>query len=86
MLGAGVGNDSYPMDGVAQTSMWETGKLYFDSRTITTPDLPPGTYPVGVKVYYFTDASFTQFENTQSNDCNDDANCQYIIIGQAVIE
>ena len=86
LLGAGVGNDSYPMDGASLTSMWETGKPYFDSRTISTTDLPPGTYPVGVKIYYFTDASFTQFENTQTNDCNDDANCQYIIIGEAVIE
>lgn len=81
-----VNQDSRPLDGASLTSTWEAGRMYFDSHQISTDGLPPGTYRVGVQVYYFTDASFTQTQNVPAANCTDDPDCRYVIIGEIVIE
>ncbi len=49
-------HDGVPLDGHAPTSAWQTGDLRLDSHRITLPpDLPSGTYTVGVKVYWYAD-------------------------------
>lgn len=48
--------DGPPLAGKSPTLGWQAGGLYFDSATLRLPtDLPPGTYTVGVKVYFYAD-------------------------------
>ncbi len=59
------------------TSAWETGSIYFDNHFIPTAGVLPGDYQIGVQVYYFTDSTFTTFENV---NCSDSLDCRFIIV------
>lgn len=49
-------HDGPPLDGKAQTSTWRPGHIQYDQHQLTLPnDLAPGTYTLGVKVYYYAD-------------------------------
>jgi hypothetical protein len=72
-------HDSYPLDGVLPTSAWEPGRTYFDGRFIPTSGLASGTYQVALKVYHFTDATFTQTAALTPQSCAEQ-NCEYIIL------
>lgn len=49
-------HDGPPLDGRAPTSTWQPGALQFDTHTLhLPPDLPPGPYTLGVKVYWYGD-------------------------------
>lgn len=51
--GAPAGNDDHPpLSG--NTSTWSVGGFYFDSHSLTAP-ATPGTYQIGVKVYWYAD-------------------------------
>ncbi len=76
----GCQHDSYPLENRSPTQNWEAGGLYFDSHTLNTPDLPAGQYQVGVKVYYFTDADFTQLTIAPASDCSANAACEFILL------
>ncbi len=79
-------HDSRPFDGRSLTSTWEPDRPYYDGHIISTEGLPLGTYRVGVQVYYFLDEAFTQIQNIPAADCDDDANCQYVIFDEVVVE
>lgn len=83
----GVENqDSRPLSGQSLTSTWQSDGIYFDSHSIPLENLPPGTYNVGVQVYYFTDETFTEIENIEASDCSDDADCRFIILDTITLE
>ncbi|MBI5928699.1 MAG: glycosyltransferase family 39 protein [Chloroflexi bacterium] len=47
-------HDGPPLDGKAQTSTWTPGHFQYDQHQLALPDdLPPGSYTLGVKVYYY---------------------------------
>jgi len=49
-------NDGSPFDGRSPTSSWKPGDVRFDSKRITLPpNLPAGTYNLGVKVYWYAE-------------------------------
>jgi hypothetical protein len=51
-----VQDDGPPMNGSAPTSGWREGDLVFDSRSLVLPpDLAPGRYTVGIRVYFYAD-------------------------------
>ena len=48
--------DGPPLNGAAPTSAWDPGSLYYDRHTLTLPaTLPPGSYDMGVRVYWYGD-------------------------------
>jgi uncharacterized membrane protein len=52
--GGTVNIDQPPLSG--STLNWQPNGLYFDSKKIPVPpDLPPGTYQVGIKIYWYQD-------------------------------
>lgn len=49
-------HDGSPLDGVAPTSVWQPGELYYDAHRLHLPaDLAPGVYRLGVRVYWYGD-------------------------------
>lgn len=74
--------DARPQDG-ALTTTWAPGSLQFDSHAL--PDLPPGTYEVGVLLYYPTDPSFSSTEIAPADDCSDDPECRFIFFDTVTI-
>jgi hypothetical protein len=76
-------HDGYPL---TPTSAWQANGLYFDSHTIVTDAVAPGSYRVGVKVYRFTDASFQTIEIAPASDCSSDPNCEFVIIGNVLVQ
>jgi hypothetical protein len=49
-------HDGPPLGGRAPTSAWQPGALQFDRHTVhLPPGLPPGSYTLGVKVYWYGD-------------------------------
>ena len=49
-------HDGPPLGGRAPTSTWPAGTLQFDTHVVhVPPDLPPGSYTLGVKVYWYGD-------------------------------
>lgn len=78
--------DSQPLDGDSPTPTWAAEGVYFDSRVIPTEGLAPGSYQVGLQVYYFTDPIAGQFENIFSSDCSDDPDCRFIIVDTVTID
>ncbi|WP_119067025.1 glycosyltransferase family 39 protein [Aggregatilinea lenta] len=74
-----VQHDSYPLEGRSPTSTWTPDALAFDSHTLDTSELPPGTYTVGLKVYTF-DATFTFVDILPPDPC-DDAACEFVTLG-----
>jgi hypothetical protein len=60
--------------------------MYFDAHTVDMSGLPPGEYQVGVQVYYFTDETFTEIENVQVDDCSDDPDCRFVLVGTVTVE
>ncbi len=59
-------HDGPPLDGRAPTSTWPPGALQFDAHTVhLPPDLPPGSYTLGVKVYWYGDGQPLPVETGQ---------------------
>ncbi len=83
--GAFRNTDSYPLAGRSPTSTWVADRFYFDSSFIPTLDLPAGDYQVGVGVYTFADADFSEIENLSADDCSDDPDCRFVIIGAVTL-
>lgn len=49
-------HDSSPLEGEAPTSAWQPGEVYYDAHRLHVPaDLAPGTYRLGVRVYWYGD-------------------------------
>ena len=49
-------HDGPPLAGVSPTSTWQPGELKYDIHPVSLPaTLPPGTYTLGVKVYWYGD-------------------------------
>jgi hypothetical protein len=49
-------HDGPPLDGVSPTSAWQPGELKYDTHHLALPEtLPPGTYRLGLKVYWYGD-------------------------------
>ncbi|MFW5691542.1 MAG: glycosyltransferase family 39 protein [Chloroflexota bacterium] len=78
--------DSRPLNGASPTSTWAAEGLYFDSHAIPIDNLPPGTYRVGVQVYYFTTPDFSETANLLADDCTDDDACRFVIVDEVTIE
>ncbi len=83
-------HDSYPMENRSPTVEWTVPGLYFDSHTLDTSALPAGTYQVGVKVYAFTDPSFSAVQIESPDRCaiddpagsaTDADACQFVTLG-----
>ena len=72
--------DSYPFNGRSPTIDWAANTPYYDSHQHALDTLAAGRYRVGIKVYSFTDNSFTQLEVAIVSDCSDDPACEFIII------
>jgi hypothetical protein len=82
--GLSVANsDGPPLGGQAMTSTWEVGQLYYDQHDLSLPeDLPPGTYDIGVKMYYYLAP-----ESPLLTPCADsDGLCEWRVIEQIVVE
>jgi hypothetical protein len=44
------------LEGEAPTSAWQPGEVYYDAHRLHVPaDLAPGTYRLGVRVYWYGD-------------------------------
>lgn len=71
-----VQQDAYPL---TPTQSWQAGQFYFDSRFLSSSGLSPGTYTVGVKVYYFTDPAFQNLQILAAEPCSED-NCEFLEI------
>ncbi len=49
-------HDGSPLDGVSPTSAWQPGDLHYDYHRLELPNgLAPGSYQLGVKVYWYGD-------------------------------
>ncbi|MBI5957273.1 MAG: glycosyltransferase family 39 protein [Chloroflexi bacterium] len=49
-------HDGPPLAGTSPTSTWQPGALKYDIHTLALgPTLPPGTYQLGVKLYWYGD-------------------------------
>ena len=71
-------NDQPPLNGRTPTTNWATDRPYFDSHALDVSTLATGTYTVGVKVYTFTDASFSEIDVQLPDDGGDD---DYVTLG-----
>ena len=78
--------DGYPMEGRSPTIDWVADGMYFDSRQLSTENIPPGSYLVGLKVYYFLDNNFTQLEIALADDCSTNPNCEFIFLETVEIQ
>lgn len=74
----GENNDSHPFDNLSPTSGWQQDQLYFDSHLLATEGIPPGSYSVGVKLYYFVDPAAQQLEIVPIANC--EQSCEYTVI------
>jgi hypothetical protein len=61
--------DSLPQDNTALTSTWTNDGLYFDSRLLSTNS--PGTYRVGLTLYYLTGETDPPYVNLTIDDCDE---------------
>ena len=75
-----VAQDDAPPFNTA-TRTWTAGNLYFDPHDL--PPLAPGTYDIGVRVYWFTDATFENIANLPPLNCG--ADCEFIVLEQVTI-
>lgn len=74
-------HDSAPLDGRAPTSTWQPGTPQFDAHRVTLPDdLPPGSYQLGVKVYWYGDNIALPATGPQQ-----DMPADYVVLGTLVI-
>jgi hypothetical protein len=78
--------DSLPLNGLSSTLGWQPGNLYFDSRAVDLAGFAPGAVEVGVSVYYFTDSTYTTFENLPASDCSHDSECRFVIVDTFALE
>ncbi len=77
-------HDSYPFEERSPTLEWEADGYYADSHRLPLPSVP-GHYLVGIKVYWFLDANFTQLEIAPASDCSASETCEFIFIGEVEI-
>jgi hypothetical protein len=76
-------DDRRPLDNTVRTSTWQADALYYDTRAL---ELPPGTYTIGVQVYYFPGGDFAQAPvNILADDCSDSPDCRYVTVGEVTI-
>jgi len=75
-------NDSYPLGGRVETAGWSADSLYFDGHLLPTTDLPAGTYTAGVRVYTFTDETFSEIAVQAPSHCN---GCDFYDLGTVEI-
>ncbi len=62
-------HDGPPLDGKAQTSTWTPEHFQYDQHRLELPTgLPPGSYSLGVKVYYYATA-----DTPLQTDCADES-------------
>lgn len=75
-------HDSSPLDGRAPTSTWLPGAPQFDAHRVTLPDdLLPGSYQLGVKVYWYGDNAALPTAGSQH-----DTPADYSILGTLEID
>jgi hypothetical protein len=67
-------HDSPPLDGRASTLTWQPNGIYFDAHTLDLPAYD-GETTLGLRVYRFTDATFTI---TETLPCGPD--CDFVVL------
>ena len=73
--------DGPPLNGESPTSAWEPGRLQYDTHRVDVPaDVPPGTYEVGVRVYWYGDV-----EPLRVIQAGEDAG-DYLAVGTITVE
>jgi len=78
--------DSRPLDNSVLTTTWLADNAYFDSHFIETGSIAPGSYQVGISVYYLTGQDDPPYINLTTNDCQDDPGCVFVLVGAVVVE
>lgn len=74
-------HDGSPLDGAAPTSTWQPGATQFDAHRVTLPDdLLPGSYQLGVRVYWYGDNAALSATGPRQ-----DIPADYILLGTLAI-
>ncbi len=78
--------DSYPFEGRSPTIDWQADGYYFDSHRHSIENLPDGRYRVAIKVYFFTDNTFSQLEIAAPVGCGEEAGCEFLVIDEVQVQ
>ncbi len=73
-------HDSYPLNGLNPTTLWDAGAWYYDSHAISIENLPAGEYQLGIGVYTWWDV-----KNLPITPCFVDV-CNTVIVDTVTIK